>query len=140
MKCVIANRFAGGFLHPGVESGAQTLAFVLDGEVNERCRSTESCSPRAGLEIIGAGSASEGHIEVSVYIDSSRKDIFAGSIDDLSSVLARQALADGGNLSRVDGNIAGVSIGRSGDSAVNDDGVKVHGDVLSSGGEVEILC
>ena len=140
MKRVIANRFAGGFLHPGIESRSQRLTFVLDGEIDQRCRPAESCGARAGFEIIRARSPAERHVKMGMHVDSAGKHILARRIDNLPRILSRQALADGGNLSIADRDVACVSVGCSGYATVNDDGVKAHGCVFSSGGEVQILC
>ncbi len=75
-----------------------------------------------------------------MHVDSARKHILARSVDDFSCIFTRQALADGRNLAIADRDVAGVSVGCGGYATVNDDGVKAHGCVLSSSGEVQILC
>src|SRR5438270_10767003 len=106
MKRVIANRFVGRFLHPGIESRSQGLAFVLDCEINKRGRPTESRGACAGLEVICAGGAAERHVEVGMHVDSAGKYILTRSVDDFPRVFSRKALADCGNFSLVDRDVA----------------------------------
>ncbi len=75
-----------------------------------------------------------------MHVDSAGKHILSRRIDNLPRILSRQALSDSGDLSIADRNVAGVSVGCGGDATVHDDGVKAHGSLLSSGGEVQILC
>src|SRR5580700_5841161 len=140
MKRVIANRFAGGFLHPGIERGSQRLAFVLNGEVDQCRRAAESRGARARLKIVRARRTAEGHVEVGMHVDSARKYKPARGIDNLRRVVGRQALSECSNLSIADRDVARVSVGCSGYTTVNDDGVKAHNCVFSSASEVEILC
>src|ERR1017187_3037231 len=140
MKRVIANRFAGSFLHPGIEGRSQCLALVLDGEVDQCCRPAEGRGARSGFEIIRTRGSSEGHVEVSMHVNSAGKHIFARRVDNLPRVLSRKALPNRGDLSTADRDVAGVGVGRSGYATINDDGVKAHVYVFSSTGEVQILC
>src|ERR1700674_4317117 len=105
MKRIIANGFAGRFLHPGIESRSQRLAFVLDSEIDQRCRPAESRGARAGFEIIRARGPAEGHVKMGMHVDSAGKHELPRGVDNLSRILSRQALADGGNLSIADRNV-----------------------------------
>ncbi len=140
MEGVIADGFAGGLLHPGVEGCSQRLAFVLDGEVDQRGGSAEGGGASAGFKIVGAGGSAEGHVKVSVDVDSAGENILASSVNYLGGVRARQVLADGGNFAFIDGDIRHVSVGGGGHESVHDDGVKGHEWFDSCGGEAEILC
>src|SRR5258707_1277265 len=66
---VVGDGFVVGFLHPGIESMAERLAFVLNGEVDEGSGAAESGGDGAGLEIVGAGSTAKGHVKVGVDVD-----------------------------------------------------------------------
>ena len=66
---VVDGGFVVRFWHPGVERVAESLAFVLDCEIDERGRAAEGCGDRAGLEVVGAGGTAEGHVEVGVNVD-----------------------------------------------------------------------
>src|SRR5271157_131063 len=99
MKRIIANRFAGRFLHPGIKSRSQSLPFVLDGKIDQSGRAAESRGARSSLEVIRARGAAEGHVEVGMHVDSAGKHILTCRIDDLSGILTRKTLPDGRNLS-----------------------------------------
>ncbi len=71
---VIGHGFAFGFFHPGVEGVAQRLAFVLNGEIDQRGGAAEGRGARAGLEIVGAGGAAEGHVQMRVHVDAAGDD------------------------------------------------------------------
>ena len=75
---VVADGLARGLAHPGVEGLAQLLAFVLNGEVDQRGRSAEGGGARAGFEIVGAGGAAEGHVEMRMHVDAAGEDEFVG--------------------------------------------------------------
>src|SRR5258707_36328 len=127
MERVITNRFAGRFLHPSIESRSQRLAFVLDRKIDQRCCPAESRCTRASLEVIRARGPAEWHVEVSMHVDSAGEHILTGRIDYFPRVLARKALADGGDFSLVDRDVAGVSVRCGGYEAIHDDSVKAHG-------------
>jgi len=124
VESVVSDGFALGFLHPGVEGVAQGLALVLDGEVDERGGAAEGCGGGAGLEVVGTGSAAEGHVEMSVHVDAARKDEEVGGVDDPAGVLGRELCGDGGDLLVGDADVGDVSVARGDDGAVVDDGVK----------------
>jgi len=71
---VVGDGFVVGFLHPGVEGLAERLAFVLDGEIDERGGAAKGGGNGAGLEIVGAGGAAEGHVQMGVDIDAAGND------------------------------------------------------------------
>src|SRR5215472_3465635 len=59
---VVGDGLVMRLFHPGVEGLAERLAFVLDGEVNERSRAAKSCRDGARLEVVRAGGAAKGHV------------------------------------------------------------------------------
>jgi len=63
------------------------LAFVLDGEVDERGGASESGGDGAGLEVVGAGGAAERHVEMGVDVDAARDDQAAGGVLNARGVL-----------------------------------------------------
>ena len=113
-------------MHPGIESGAQGLALVLDGEVDQSGGAAESGGARASFKIVRTGGAAEGHVEMGVDIDSAREHILVFRVENARRVLARQILADGGDLAAGDGDVSGVGIGGGDDGAVYDECVKTH--------------
>src|ERR1700756_4356883 len=121
MKCIIADRFARGLLHPRVQRVSQRLAFVLDREINERRGPPENCGASAGFEVVCAGGPAEGHVEVGVHVDATGKHIFSCGIDNLPRVVARKSLAEGGDLGSADSNVALEGVSWGGDPAVYDD-------------------
>ena len=56
-------------LVPGVEAGPQRLAGRLQCEVDDRRRAAEGRCPRAGAEVVGAGTPAEGQVHVGVDVD-----------------------------------------------------------------------
>ena len=106
VEAVIADRLDGGFLHPSVEGGPQGLALVLDSEVDEGRGAAESCGAGAGLEVVGAGGAAKGHVEMGVDIDPPGRTYLSVSIDELVGVFARQDVSDGHHLAALDGDVA----------------------------------
>jgi len=62
------------------------------------------------FEIVGAVGASEGHVEMSVNIDSAGQNIFSGGIDNFSGIVARKILTDRRDLATADRNVACVRI------------------------------
>ena len=121
VKRVVADGLARRFLHPCIESSAQGLALVLDGEVDERGGSAERSGACAGFKIIGAGGAAERHVEMRVYINAAGQNVLPFGVDYLLHVLARKTLADGFDFAATDGDVAGVSVGRGDHAAVNDE-------------------
>ena len=69
VKGVVGDGFVMGFFHPGIEGLAQSLAFILDSEIDERGRAAKGRGDCAGLEIVGAGGAAERHVEMGVNVD-----------------------------------------------------------------------
>ena len=50
----------------------------------------EGRGARAGFEIVGAGGAAEGHVEMGVAIDAAGEDVHAGGVDDLGRRIRRE--------------------------------------------------
>ena len=123
---VVGNSFIVGLFHPGIERLAEALALVLDGEIDERSGAAEGCGDGAGLKIVGAGGAAEGHVEVGVHVDAAGDDEHANSVDDAGGVLDGEASGDGGDLFAVDAEIGDGGVGGGDDGAVTDYGVKAH--------------
>ena len=123
---VVDGGFVVGFGHPGVEGVAEGLAFVLDGEIDERRGAAEGCGDCAGLEVVGAGGAAEGHVEMGVDVDA------AGEEEEIGASMVSVAFS-GGRVRRrwrrfcrrrCRGRRRGVGGGD--DGAVFDDGVESH--------------
>src|SRR5256885_1882887 len=123
---VVGDGFVVGFLHPGVESLPEGLAFVLDGEVDERGGAAEGGGDCARLEIIGAGGAAEGHVQVRVDIDPAGDDQAAGGVSDEGGIFRGELRGDGGDFVAVDAHIGDASIRRGNHRAVADYSVKTH--------------
>ena len=126
VKSVIGHRFRRRLLHPGIESGAQGLALVLDGEVDQRGGATEGGGASAGFKIVGAGGAAERHIEVGVNIDSAGEHILAGGVNQARGIFARQAAAQGNHPAACNGDVGLRSIGSRDHGAAGNDGVEPH--------------
>src|SRR3954447_12277278 len=77
MECVVAHCLGLCLLHPGVEGGAQRLAFVLDGEIDQRCCAAKCRGPRASLKVVGARGATEWHVEMSMDVDATGHDVLS---------------------------------------------------------------
>src|SRR5260370_6238691 len=123
---VVGDRFGLGFLHPGVESLAQGLSFVLDGEIDERGGAAKGCGDGAGFEIVRAGGAAEGHVEVGVHVDAAGEHEVIGGVDDAAGVFDRKPCADGGDLVANNADVGGASISRGDDRAVTNYRVQAH--------------
>ena len=80
---IVADGFVVSLSHPGVEGLAEGLAFVLDGEIDQGGGAAEGCGAGAGFEIVGAGGAAEGHVEMSVHVDAAGKNVLAGGVRSL---------------------------------------------------------
>ena len=126
VEAVVGNRFRGRLLHPGVEGGAQGLAFVLDGEVDQRGGATEGGGASASFKIVGAGGASERHIEMGVDIDPAGEDILARGINQALGIFARQAAAERDHAAVFNRNIGLTSIRSRDHGAAGNDGVEPH--------------
>ena len=92
---VVGDGLVVRFLHPGIEGLAERLAFVLDGEVDERRGAAKSRGDGAGLEIVGAGGAAEGHVEVRVNVDAAGDQQQARGVNDAAGVLGGKLRGDG---------------------------------------------
>src|SRR5207247_11015329 len=77
MKCIIADCFLRRLLHPRIKSRSQKLSFVLDSEINQRCRSAKCRRSRASLEVVGAGSAADRHVQMGMDMNAARTDMLA---------------------------------------------------------------
>src|SRR5205807_5429404 len=127
---VVGDSFVVGFLHPGVESLAERLTFVLDGEIDQRGGAAESSGDGASLEIVGAGSAAEGHVEMRVDVDAAGNDEAAGGFSDVLSIFCGKLSGDGSNLVARDAHVGEGRVCGSHDRAVANYGVKAHVQVL----------
>ncbi len=105
---------------------AEGLAFVLDGEVDERGSAAEGGGDGAGLEIVGAGGAAEGHVEVGVDIDAAGNHEAAGSVDNAPGIFDGKLGREGSDFVAVDAHVGEGSVGGGYDGAVTDYGVKAH--------------
>src|SRR6267154_50067 len=123
---VVGDGFVVGFLHPGIESMAEGLAFVLNGEVDEGGGASESGGDGAGLEIVGAGSTAKGHVQVGVDVDAAGDDQAAGGVHDTRGVLRGKLRGDGGDFVAVDADVGEGRVGGGYDGAVADYGIKAH--------------
>ena len=74
VEAVVDARLAGRLLVPGLEPLKRRLALGLDREVDDRRRTAEGGRPGAGLEVVGARRAAEGHVHVGVGVDAARHD------------------------------------------------------------------
>ena len=126
MEGVVDGGFALGFLSPGVEGRAQGLALVLDGEVDERGGAAEGGGDGAGLEIVRAGGAAEGHIDMGVDVDAAGNDHQALSGQRLASGFAREFSGDGRDAAVNDADVGDVGVGGGDDGAALDECVEVH--------------
>ena len=106
---------------PGAAAG-----FVLNGEVDQRGRAAESRSAGAGFKIVGAGGASEGHVEMRVHVDAAGENIFSSGVQNLRGIFSRQIFADGRDLTVRDGNVCHVRIGCGHHGSVGDDRIEAH--------------
>src|SRR5882724_6395499 len=122
MKRIVTDRFAGSFLHPGVESRSQGLAFVLDRKINQSRSPTESCRPSTGLKIIRARGSAERHVEMGMNVNAARKHKLSRGIDNLSSILARKTLSDCSDLALANSNVARIRVRGRNYTAIGDDG------------------
>src|SRR5207244_532231 len=92
VESIIGGGFCRSLLHPCIKGSAQRLAFVLDGKINQRSGSAEGGSAGAGLKIVGAGGAAEGHIEMCVNVNPAGHDVPVLCVNNTGSVLARKSL------------------------------------------------
>ncbi len=93
-KAVIDGGLLIGFFPPGIEGVAHARAFGLNGEIDERGGAAEGGGFSAGFEIVGRSGAAEGHIEVSVDVNTARKEQQAGGINDAIGIDCRDGLGD----------------------------------------------
>src|SRR6185369_2122044 len=98
MKGIIADSLGGSLLHPSVECRTQSLAFVLDREIDERRCAAERGGAGAGLKIVRAGRSAEGHVKVGMDIDATGQNILPCRVDDAGGVLPRKIFADSADL------------------------------------------
>jgi len=78
------------------------------------------------LEIVGAGGATEGHVEVGVDVDAAGNDEHAGGVEDARGVFGGKLGGEGGDFVAVDAHVGEGSVGGGYDGAVTDYGVKAH--------------
>src|SRR5439155_25045039 len=126
VESVVAGGFCRSLLHPCIKGRAQRLVFVLDGKINQRSSSAKRSRAGAGLKIVGAGGAAEGHIQMRMNVNPAGHNVLALCINDASSILARESLPNGRNLAAADSYVSRVSIGRGDYNSVYDESVKSH--------------
>jgi hypothetical protein len=126
VESVIGYCFRGRLLHPCVEGRAQGLAFVLDGEVDQRGSATEGGGASARFEVVGAGGTSEGHVEVGVDIDPPGENILARGINESVGIFVRQAAAKRDHPAVFNRNIGLTSVRSRDHGAAGNDGVEPH--------------
>ena len=86
----------------------------------------EGRGARAGFEIVGAGGAAEGHVEMGVAIDAAGEDVHAGGVDDFGRRSFRDAGADFLDDFAFDQDVGGECVRGGDDGAVADEGVQVE--------------
>ena len=98
VECVIGHGLPVGLFHPGVEGVPQRLAFVLNGEIDQRGCAAEGRGARASLKIVSAGCSAKRHVQMGVHVDAAGDDDAARGVEQFCSVLDWQFFADRGNL------------------------------------------
>ena len=107
---------------------AQRLAFILNREIDQRGRSAKSRGARAGFKIVGAGGASERHIQMGVHVDAAGNDDAVLRVENVGGVFDGQILARSRRfVPFVMPMSACVSIRRGNNRAVANDRVESHG-------------
>ena len=124
VEAVVDRGLAFGLLHPRFPRVMQRLAFVLDGEVDDRRGAAEGRGDGAGLEVVGRGRAAERHVHVGVHVDAAGQDVLALGVDDAIG-RHRQGRADGRDLVAFDEDVADILISRRDDGAVLDENAHV---------------
>ncbi len=102
------------------------MPFVLNSKVDQGSGAAEGGGARASFKIIGAGGAAERHIQVSVDVNASRKNILAGSVDQSLGILPGQGAAEGDHSPVFNRNIGLAGVGCRDHIAVGNDGVEPH--------------
>src|SRR5579871_6961745 len=98
VKRVVTHRLVGCLAHPGVKGLAQGLAFILNREIDQRSRASESGGPSTRFEIVSTRSPSKRHVKMRVHIDASRQHESPTRVDQVSRILRWQILPDCRNL------------------------------------------
>jgi hypothetical protein len=122
VKSVIDDRLALGLLHPRLPCVVESLAPVLNSEVDDGRRPAERRRDGAGLEIVGRRRAAERHVKVGMDIDAARQHVFAGSIDHLVGLDVGKARADERDLLVFDQHVAAIAIDGGDDFTIPDEG------------------
>src|SRR6266568_3436183 len=117
-----ANELAHFFELRGAEIGDD----AVEGVVDERGGASEGCGDGASLEVVGAGGAAKGHVEVRVHVDAAGDDETAGSVDYFARVFGGKLSGDGGDFVSVDTDVGDAGVSSGYDRAVADYGVKTH--------------
>jgi hypothetical protein len=99
----------------------------LDSEIDQRGGASEGGGDGAGLEVVSAGGATEGHVEVGVDVDAAGDDEKASGVDHLADVRDGELSGDGRDLVAADADVGDVGVRGGDDGAVANDGVKTHG-------------
>jgi hypothetical protein len=126
VKAVIGHSPRRGFLHPCVQRRAQGLSLVLNGEVDDGGSAAKSCRARSGFEIVGAGGAAEGHVEMSVNVNAAGQDIFVARVENAAGILPRKLFRDRYHLAIGNRYVGGVGVRSGDDGAIGNDGVECH--------------
>ena len=94
MKRVVNHSLAIGLFHPGIECLMKSLAFVLNCEVDQRCRTTMRRRYRPRFEVVRALRSTERHIQMCMHIDTARHHITICGVDDVTRIFRRQVFGN----------------------------------------------
>jgi hypothetical protein len=89
---------------------AKSLPFILDREIDQRGGAAKGRSNCAGLEIVGAGSSPEGHVQVGMHVDAPGDYEKSRGVNDLACVLDRELCGYGGDLVAVNADVGGEGV------------------------------
>ena len=116
VEAIIAARAAIGLFVPEIEAVLQRLALVRAGEVDDHGRAAVDGAARAGVEVVGGGSAADVEVEVRVGVDETREEQLARHVDDGCAVRG-QVFADGEDLFALDQHVGRAGSGGGDDGA-----------------------
>ena len=114
------HAFPSAFANQTSSASIQRLAAILHGEIDNRRRPAKCGGARSGFEVVGRGGSAKWKIHMGVWIDSTRDNELACSIDgsvettdDTAEVLANQR-----HGRAIDKNIGHVGIHRRNDVSI----------------------